>query len=121
MVSSRGIYVSLSAPPIAIPADTLDEAVRSAEPTTWRPGDAVYPGITATFQGAVAAPLTAAYRAPHHETKVDSPVLASALIPTEFRNFHFISVGAPGALGSWMVYFEYERGKTYIVAISVDG
>jgi hypothetical protein len=121
LVAGRGIHVSLSASPVRLSRTGLDALLRSAERHVWRPGDGIYAGVTASFASAIGEPLVAAFQAPHHETKVDAPVLASALIPTEFRNFHFLSIGAPGALGSWMLYFEYERRRPYIVAISVDG
>jgi hypothetical protein len=117
-VSERGLFISFSATP---PIHRTLEDLRSAETVVWRQGDKVYLAVAGSFTEAVAAPLAAAYRTPHHDVRVDSPVLASAMIPIQFRNFHFISIGSPGALDSWMVFFEYRSGKPRTVAVSRDG
>jgi len=118
MISLRGLFVSFSA---RAPTRLSIEDLTNGGQRTWREAGRVYPAVHGSFEEAVATPLAAAFGAPEHELRVDAPVLASALIPTQFRNFHFISVGSPGALDSWMVFFEYTGGEPRIIGLSVDG
>ncbi len=121
LLGRRGLTVSYTTKTVAVTREEISRPRADDTVRLWRAGDGIYPPVIGTFRDAVAEPFVATYRSPAHEVKVDSPVLASALIPTQFRNFHFISVGAPGRLNSWMIYFEYRRGKARIVALGVDG
>ncbi|MDH3730125.1 MAG: hypothetical protein OES13_03205, partial [Acidimicrobiia bacterium] len=71
------------------------------------------------FTEAVVEPFMAA-AAVSPEPAIDTPILVSALIPTELHNFHFVSFGHEGATGSWMAHFEYKEGKIYLVALAQD-
>ena len=121
LLGRRGLFVSHSVAPIELGKGELDAIASGGEAMTWRVGDGIYKPVTGTFRSAVAEPLVGTYRAPGNESLVDRPVLASALIPTHFRNFHYISIGSAGSLNSWMIYFEYHKNKPHIVGVSVDG
>ncbi|NND04457.1 MAG: DUF5011 domain-containing protein, partial [Acidimicrobiia bacterium] len=43
----------------------------------------------------------------------------SALIPTELWNFPYLAIHSPGH-SNWLIHFEYEEKKPYIVGISLD-
>jgi hypothetical protein len=99
--------------------DLSDPRARDAF-RTWRPSSGIHPAVEGSFSETVAEPFVATYTAPQHETTVDAPVLVSALIPIEFFNFHYLSYGQPGQLNSWMVFFEYIKGKPHVVGLVVD-
>lgn len=76
--------------------------------------------ITGSFRQMVVAPFIEEHGGRGRESFVDAPTLVSALIPTQFFNFHYRSFGEPGSLRSWMVFYEYIGGKAYIVGMVVD-
>ncbi len=120
IVTERGLFVSFGAAPKHIPAHEVDELVTSTQLRVWREADMVVPSVRGTFVASVAAPFVVGRRGQGVATSIDEPVLVSALIPTEFLNFHFISFGTGGAVGSWMVFFEYVDAKPRVVGLSVD-
>ena len=87
---------------------------------SWRPSTVIHAAVEGSFSEVVAEPFVATYTTPQHETTVDAPVLVSALIPIEFFNFHYLSYGQPGQLNSWMVFFEYIKGRPHVVGLVVD-
>jgi hypothetical protein len=116
----RGLHVIYGAEGVPVFVGDLSDPEDRQAVKMWRPSTAIHPAVESSFSEAVAEPFVATYSAPQRESTVDAPVLVSALIPIEFFNFHYLSYGEPGQLNSWMVFFEYVKGKPEVVGLVVD-
>jgi hypothetical protein len=116
----RGLHVIYGAEGVPTRVGDLSDPEDRNAVTTWRPSTEIHPAVEGSFSEAIAGPFVATYSAPQRESTVDAPVLVSALIPIEFFNFHYLSYGQPGQLNSWMVFFEYVKGKPHVVGLVVD-
>ena len=64
---------------------------------------------------------------PRMELTPDQPAVPSTVVPVEFTNLHFISIGAdligPERLDqtAWLVHFSYEDGKPRIIGLCREG
>jgi hypothetical protein len=116
----RGLHVIHGAEGVPVRVGDLSDPEDRNAVTMWRPSTEIHPAVEGSFSEAIAGPFVATYSAPQRESTVDAPVLVSALIPIEFFNFHYLSYGQPGQLNSWMVFFEYVKGKPHVVGLVVD-
>jgi hypothetical protein len=108
LFSPRGLAVALTNDPEFMSADVVRDALRR------RTGSLASRELRKT----ILEPLTAALRA---SSGVDASISHSetALIPVELWNFQYLAVHAPGH-PPWLVYFEYLKGKPFIVGIGLD-
>ncbi len=71
------------------------------------------------FRREISEPFLSAFRATPHITP-QTPHSATALLPTECRNFHYLSLEPDAAGRPWLVFFEYVKDKPYVVGLGVD-
>ncbi len=109
LVGERGLAIGLGGSPVVVRTQDIEAVVAGRS----------IPFHSVDFTEAIAEPFLAA-AAVSPEPAIDTPILVSALIPTELHNFHFMSFGRDGVTGSWMAHFEYKNGKIYLVAIAQD-
>jgi hypothetical protein len=75
----------------------------------------------------VAAGVLDAFDHPRMELAADQCAVPSTVIPVEFANFHYISIGAdllgPERLDqtAWLVHFSYENGRPRVVGLCREG
>jgi hypothetical protein len=74
---------------------------------------------TALFSREVTEPFLSAHRATK-EISPQTPHSATALLPSECRNFLYLTLQTDAAGRPWLVFFEYIDGKPHIVGLGVD-
>ena len=112
LLGRRGLIVDLGDGLERIAPDDLKGLVRGG----FRPAQRT--PVEAEFTAKVVAPFLEAYRATE-EISAESSHSSSVLLPTEILNFRYLAVGARGT-GSWLVLFEYQKGRPRIVGILRD-
>ncbi len=117
LVSAHGLWVAYHGAPLHYSPDRVARLWDDAEVLTWKGRNPAYPDLRGTFDTAVAAGVVDAYDHPRMELAPDRPAVPSTVIPVEFTNLHFISIGAdligPERLDqtAWLVHFTYEDGQ----------
>ncbi|HEX6286663.1 MAG TPA: hypothetical protein VFZ80_04205, partial [Acidimicrobiia bacterium] len=112
LLARRGLIVDLGDGVEVIDPEMVGELTRSGLPRSPQTE------LRAEFESQVVGPFLEAYRA-SSEISAESSHSSSVLLPTEILNFRYLTVGAPG-VGSWLVLFEYEKGRPHIVGILRD-
>jgi hypothetical protein len=70
------------------------------------------------FRSRIVTPFLEAYES-SHEISPDSSHSSNVLLPTEILNFRYLTVGGEES-NTWLVLFEYEKGRPRIVGILRD-
>jgi hypothetical protein len=127
VVSRHGLWVAHHAAPIHYPPERLGGLWEDEEVLVWKGRNPAYPDVRGTFDAAVAAGVLDAYDHPKVELVPDQAAVPSTVIPVEFTNLHFISIGAdlsgPERLDqtAWLVHFSYEEGKPRVIGLCREG
>ena len=118
LVANRGLLVALTGPPAQIPPDRLRGLLGESRLRRLRN---VAGALDAEddFRVAVARPFLEAYEATS-DISAATPHSRRALIPTECWNFPYLALGGSSASQPWLVFFEYRKGKAYIVGLGID-
>ncbi|MBN2114624.1 MAG: putative Ig domain-containing protein, partial [Acidimicrobiia bacterium] len=126
-VSRHGLWVAHHDAPVHYPPERVPAIWDDDEVRVWKGRNPAYPQVRGSFDTAVAAGVLDAYDHPKMELAPDEPAVPSTVIPVEFTNLHFISVGAdllgPERLDqtAWLVHFAYEEGKPRVIALCREG
>lgn len=127
LVSCHGLWVAHHGAPLHYPPDRVARLWDDGEVLIWKGRNRACPDLRGTFDSAVAAGVVEASDHPHMELDADRPAVPSTVIPVEFTNLHFISIGA-GLIGperlnqtAWLVHFSYEEGKPRIIGLCREG
>jgi len=111
LVGERGLIIDVGQGIEVIPRDELSGAVGRLRRGRRSP-------LHTAFASRVVTPFLEAYRS-SGEITAEASHSASVLLPTEILNFRYLTVGSPGP-GSWLVLFEYRRGRPRVVGILRD-
>jgi hypothetical protein len=127
LVSRHGLWVAHHSAPMHYPAERLATLWDDDEVRVWKGRNPAYPDLRGTFDSAVAAGVLDAYHHPKMELAPDQTAVPSTVIPVEFTNLHYISIGAdligPERLDqtAWLVHFSYEDGKPRVIGLCREG
>ena len=127
LVSRHGLWVAHHGAPVHYPPDRVAGLWDDGEVRVWKGRNPAYPDLRGTFDSAVAAGVLDAYDHPGMELAPDQTAVPSTVIPVEFTNLHFISIGAdligPERLDqtAWLVHFSYEEGKPRVIGLCREG
>lgn len=108
MFSPRGLAMAMTNDPRMITREALDESLNDRFAT--EESRALWTELLDPLGEALQHAEDLNSRSSHSRT---------ALIPVELWNFEYLVVNAKGH-PPWMVYFEYVKGKPYIVGIGLD-
>ncbi|MDJ0960174.1 MAG: Ig-like domain-containing protein [Acidimicrobiia bacterium] len=109
VISPRGLVVALGGGVIRYTKDEILELAGGASQTE---------GMS-MFRREISEPFLSAHRATPHISP-QTPHSATALLPTECRNFLYLSLEPDAAGRPWLVFFEYVKDKPYVVGLGVD-
>ena len=112
LVGRRGLIVDVGNGLEALAPEALSGLLRGG------PRWARQSQLEVELESRVVTPFLEAYEA-SDEISADSSHSSSVLLPTEILNFRYLTVGDPG-VGTWLVLFEYEKGRPRIVGILRD-
>ncbi|MFW2340598.1 MAG: immunoglobulin-like domain-containing protein, partial [Acidimicrobiia bacterium] len=104
LYGARGMFVSLNGQAVNVPSKQVADIL-----TNNHGGEA--PSLLELF--------LESWRSGNHELAVDAPPERAQLIPAECKNYHYVSVRAPGSPG-WMVFFEYRHGRARIAGLGAE-
>jgi hypothetical protein len=127
LVSRHGLWVAHHGAPAHYPPERVAALWDDAEVRVWKGRNPAYPDVRGTFDTAVAAGVLDAFDHPKMELAPDQAAVPSTVIPVEFTNLHFISIGAdligPERLEqtAWLVHFSYEDGKPRVIGLCREG
>jgi hypothetical protein len=127
LVSRFGLWVAHHGTPVHYPPESLAGLWDDDEVRVWKGRNPAYPDLRGTFDTAVAAGVLDAYDHPKMELTPDQTAVPSTVIPVEFTNLHYISIGAdligPERLDqtAWLVHFSYEDGKPQVIGLCREG
>jgi hypothetical protein len=127
LVSRYGLWVAHHGAPVHYPPERLVTLWDDDEVRVWKGRNPAYPDLRGTFDTAVAAGVLDAFDYPKMELAPDQTAVPSTVIPVEFTNLHFISIGAdligPERLDqtAWLVHFSYEDGKPRVIGLCREG
>ncbi|HXV69947.1 MAG TPA: Ig-like domain-containing protein [Acidimicrobiia bacterium] len=111
LVGDRGLIVDVGQGIEVIPRDDLSGGVGRLRWGRRSP-------LHAALASRVVTPFLEAYRS-SGEISAEASHSSSVLLPTEILNFRYLTVGVSGT-GSWLVLFEYQRGRPRVVGILRD-
>ena len=123
----HGLWVAYHGAPVHYSPERVAALWDDAEVRVWKGRNPAYPDLRGTFDTAVAAGVLDAYDHPKMELAPDQTAVPSTVIPVEFTNLHFISIGAdligPERLDqtAWLVHFSYEDGKPRVIGLCREG
>lgn len=127
LVSQHGLFVAHHAPLVHFPPERLHGLMDDPTRRVWKGRNPAYPDFSGTFDLAVATGVLDAVDHPQREIVHDAPAVPSTVIPVEFTNFHFVSVGAdlhgPDRLdqSAWLVMISYEAARPRIIGLVREG
>jgi len=127
LVSQHGLWVAHHGAPVHYPPERVAALWDDAEVRVWKGRNPAYLDVRGTFDTAVAAGVLDAFDHPKLELAPDRAAVPSTVIPVEFTNLHFISIGAdligPERLDqtAWLVHFSYEDGKPRVIGLCREG
>ncbi|MBI5158465.1 MAG: putative Ig domain-containing protein [Acidimicrobiia bacterium] len=127
LVSDRGLFVAHHAPVIHFPPDRLAGIMEDTTRMVWKGRNPAYPDFSGTFDLAVATGVLDAFDHPRRELLFDRPATPATVIPVEFTNFHFVSVGAdvhgPERLdqSAWIIVIAYEAARPRVIGLVREG
>jgi uncharacterized repeat protein (TIGR01451 family) len=127
LVSVHGLLVAHHGPVEQYSVDRISGLLDDRAVTVWKGRNPAYPDVKGTFDAVIATSLLDAYDHPAAVLNCDEPVVPATVIPVEFTNFHFISIGAelhgPERLdqSAWLVMVTYEEGIPRIVGLVKEG
>jgi hypothetical protein len=127
LVSRHGLWVAHHDTPLHYAPARVARLWSDPEVRVWKGRNPAYADTRGSFDSAVAAGVLDAFDHPRMELVADRPAVPSTVIPVEFTNFHFISIGAdlagPERLDqvAWLVLFAYEDGKPRVIGLCREG
>jgi len=127
LVSVHGLFVAHHGPVEHYAPDRIHGLLDDRAVNVWKGRNPAYPDVKGTFDDVIATSLLDAYDHPAALLACDEPVVPATVIPVEFTNFHFISIGAelhgPERLdqSAWLVMVTYEEGIPRIVGLVKEG
>jgi hypothetical protein len=127
LVSRHGLWVAYHGAPVHYSPERLAGLWDDPEVRVWKGRNPAYADMRGSFDTAVAAGVLDAYDHPKMELAPDQTAVPSTVIPVEFTNLHFISIGAdligPERLDqtAWLVHFSYEDGKPRVIGLCREG
>jgi hypothetical protein len=127
LASRYGLWVAYHGDLVHYPPDRVAGLCEDPEVRVWKGRNPAYPDLHGTFDDAVGAGVLDAYDHPRMELAPDQTAVPSTVIPVEFTNLHFISIGAdligPERLDqtAWLVHIAYEDGKPRVIGLCREG
>ena len=127
LVASQGLFVAHHAPLIGFEPGQVDALLDDRTVYTWKGRNPAYPDFEGTFDHAVATSVLDAYDHPEMELRADWLVVPSTVIPVEFSNHHFVSIGADVHgrerldQSAWLVMIAFEGGQPKIAGLCREG
>ena len=127
LVSERGLFVAHHAPLVHFVPERVPGVMDDPMRLMWKGRNPAYPDFSGTFDLAVATGVLDAFDHPLRELVYDGPAAPSTVIPVEFTNLHFVSIGAdvhgPERLdqSAWLVVFSYEAAHPRIIGLVREG
>jgi hypothetical protein len=127
LVSIHGLSIAHHGPVTHYRVDEIADVMDSSAVATWKGRNPAYRDFRGTFDLAVATSFLDAWDHPRRQLFHDAPTVPSTVIPVEFTNYHYISVGAdvhgPERLDlpAWSVIYTYEGGRPRIAALLKEG
>ena len=127
LVSQHGLFVAHHAPLVHFAPGRLSGVMDDPTRLVWKGRNPAYPDFSRSFDLAVATGVLDAFDHPMRDLLHDRPAAPSTVIPVEFTNLHFVSIGAdvhgPERLeqSAWLVMVSYEAAHPKIVGLVREG